>query len=62
MAAFLTRRFILTGLILALVAGAAAYTIGHKETPVRAWVAGQVVPCAGTGSCDDRTATQHGAN
>ncbi len=62
MTAFLTRRFILTSLVLVLIAGAAAFAIGHQETPARAWVAGQAVPCAGTGSCDDHTATHLGAN
>lgn len=64
MIAFLTRRFILTSLVLALVASVAAFAIGRQETPSRAWVAGQMVPCSSLGSeiCDDPTTPEHGAD
>lgn len=62
MIAFLTRRFILTGLVMALMAVVMAFAIGHQETPVRAWVAGQAIPCVGSDSCDNQTTTAQGAN
>lgn len=64
MIAYLTRRFILTSLVLALIASVAAFAIGRQETPTRAWVAGQTVPCSSFGSetCDDATTTEHGAD
>lgn len=64
MIAYLTRRFILTSLVLALIASAAAFAIGHQDPPSRAWVAGQTVPCVSPGSenCDAQTSTGHGAD
>ena len=64
MIAYLTRRFILTSLVLAMIASVAAFAIGRQEIPARAWVAGQTVPCVSPDSefCDAQTPTGHGAD
>ncbi len=65
MIAHMTRRFILTSLVLALIASAVAIVaVGRQETPSRAWVAGQTVPCAlpGPESCNTQTPTGYGAD
>jgi hypothetical protein len=46
MIAILTRRFILIGLIFALLAGGMAYVVGKESRHSRTWVAGQTIPCA----------------
>ena len=64
MIAFPSHRFILTGLVLAMIAGAAVLAIGNREPAMRAWVAGHAVPCVSldTGSCGAGTANGQGAN
>lgn len=46
MIAILTRRFILIGLVFALLAMGVAFVVGKENRHSRAWVAGQPIPCA----------------
>ena len=64
MTTFLTRRFVLTSLVMAAFACLAAFAISHREAPNRAWVAGHAVPCTslGAGHCDAKTSIEPGAN
>lgn len=46
MIAIVTRRFILIGLVFALLAIGLAYFVGQENRHSRSWVAGQSIPCA----------------